>query len=78
MTEKEENVKIVEYTLSKTRKNSKAWEMMVTTRNNINEWSNSKIGRWVGYAQCLLVAEGVTTIDTLREDIRTIIRRHDD
>jgi hypothetical protein len=73
MTAKEENAKIIEYTLSKARERSKAWEMLIVARNNLGHWDDSKIGRWIGYAQCLLVAEGATTIDELRDEIRRIV-----
>ena len=57
------------------RKDSKANEMIQTALNNIDEWSIAKTNRWIGYAQCLLVAEGVTTIDKLREETRGIAAR---
>ena len=69
--------KIIEYTSSKTRDNSKAWEMMITARNRIGEWNDAKINRWIGYAQCLLVAEGATTIDQLADDVREIVKDED-
>ena len=65
---------LIEYTLSLTRENSKAWEMMITARNNQDEWADAKINRWIGYAQCLLVAEGATTIDGLKQDVGELVK----
>ncbi len=63
------------YTKSLCRENSKAEEMMQTVYNNAYEWDVGKSNRWIGYAQCLLVAEGATTIDELREAVRKIINK---
>lgn len=52
------------------RKDSKAAEMLLNIENNIADWSCGKVNRWLGYAQCLLVAEGATTIDELRDIMR--------
>jgi len=47
------------------RKNSKPWEMLVAVDNNRGDedWDTGKLNRWIGYAQCLLVAEGAITLD---------------
>ena len=66
---------IARYTKNLTVKNSKAWEMLQTVENNVDDWSVGKSNRWIGYAQCILVAEGRATIHTLREDIRQIVAR---
>ena len=66
---------LAEYTKSIARENSKAWEMMQTATNMAGEWDAGKMNRWIGYAQCLLVAEGGTTIDELRNDVGKIVKR---
>ena len=72
--EKIETAAILEYTMSiSNRKDGKANEMLQTVKNLENVWSVGKMNRWIGYAQCLLVAEGATTIDKLREDIRELV-----
>ena len=69
--EKEDTVEIVMYMLTVSRReHSKANEMLNTVFQNMSTWSISKLNRWIGYAQCLLVAEGATTIDKLREETR--------
>ncbi len=54
------------------RKDSKANELLQNCWNNIEYWDIGKLNRWIGYAHCLLVAEGATTIDKLRDEIRNI------
>jgi hypothetical protein len=66
---------IAEYTKFLCRKGSKAEEMMQNVLNNVDEWDIGKSNRWIGYAQCLLVAEGKITIDELRDNIRKIADR---
>ena len=71
--ERQETSQILQYTLGiSKRSDSKATEMLKATSNNLTTWSISKLNRWIGYAQCLLVAEGATTIDKLRKAIREI------
>ncbi len=52
---------------------SKADKMMTSVISQYRDWSVSKSNRWIGYAQCLLVAEGRTTIKELRDKTREII-----
>jgi hypothetical protein len=59
-------------TYSRKRQNSKANEMLQTVYNMIGEWDQGKIHRWIGYAQCLLVADGSVTLDTLKQEIKDI------
>lgn len=71
--DRKKTLRIAELSVSKTkRENSKAAEMLVTVMNNIETWDLPKLNRWIGYAQCLLVAEGATSIDELRDDIRAL------
>ena len=74
LSERAETKKIIEYsmTISGWRQCSKAHEMLTTCHNYSDEWSISKLNRWIGYAHCLLVAQGTITIDELREKIRRI------
>ena len=67
---------ILEYTreLASKRMNSKAYEMLTTVYNNYHTWDTAKQNRWIGYAQCLLVAEGAITLDELRTEIEGIIQ----
>jgi hypothetical protein len=65
--------KIIEHTLTRTRVGSKAWEMMVTAGNKLDEWDDAKLNRWIVYAHCLLVAEGAITINKIADEIRDLI-----
>jgi hypothetical protein len=76
--EREQNRELMKYTYELSRRNSKAWEMMVTANRHFDEWSNSRISRWIGYAQCLLVAEGAITLDKLKDDAREILKGVED
>jgi len=65
---------ILDYSLSiSDRHCSKANELLITLYNNKSIWDIAKMNRWIGYAHCLLVAEGSTTIKRLREDIRELL-----
>ncbi len=52
---------------------SKADRMMTSVISQYQDWPISKSNRWIGYAQCLLVAEGKTTIDELRDRTKEIL-----
>ena len=56
------------------RENSKSWEMLVTASNHVftGDWSAGKINRWIGYAQCLIVAEGGLTLDEVKRKTRMV------
>jgi len=58
----EETVKMM---LLYARENSKPWEMLMAVNNNVkgSDWDVGKLNRWIGYAQCLLVAGGAITLD---------------
>ncbi len=71
--ERKETLLIVEYTETLASVGSKADRMITQVIENIDDWPIGKMNRWVGYAQCLLVAEGRTTIDELRDGIRKIL-----
>ena len=68
--ELKKTLKIIDLTLKLSRPGSKAEEMMQKANDKIGYWDESKIHRWIGYAQCLLVAEGATTIEKLADSIR--------
>lgn len=36
------------------------------------DWPSDKVGRWVGFIQCLAVNEGIITIDGERDETRPI------
>ena len=68
MSEREHTKKIIkESMLISKRENSKANEMLLTCYNYSDDWEISKLNRWIGYAQCLLVAEGATSIEKLKD-----------
>ncbi len=56
------------------REGSKAAEMLRTVSNNMKEWSVGKSNRWIGYSQCLLVAEGAITLDECMHKTRLITK----
>ena len=68
MTKKQQQTELFAYRLKSLtiRENSKAWEMLMTVYNNASEWDTGKSHRWIGYAQCLLVAEGAVTLEEMR------------
>ena len=70
--EKQITKRIIQETKILARKNSKAFEILQNCENNLDDWSISKLNRWIGYSQCLLVAEGAITIDDLRILIKGI------
>ena len=57
------------------RENSKAYEMLTTVANNANTWDTGKAHRWIGYAQCLLIAEGAITLETMRNITRDFYQK---
>ncbi len=62
-----------------TRHGSKAWEMLTTVLNTAgDDWSNGKSNRWIGYAQCLLVAEGAITLDECMRQTRAVVSAADE
>ena len=65
---------LVKTLLPHTRKNSKSWEMLITVDNHAftKDWPARKLNRWIGYAQCLIVAEGGLTLDEVIEKTRAI------
>ena len=71
---KKSTMLIAQHGLEKSRPNSKSREMFQTVMNGEYEWNESKANRWIGYAQCLLVAEGVVTIDRLRRVVNSCIK----
>ncbi len=36
------------------------------------DWPARKLNRWIGYAQCLIVAEGVLTLDEVIRKTRLV------
>jgi hypothetical protein len=56
------------------RKNSKSWEMLMAASNHVHsrDWPARKINRWIGYAQCLIVAEGAMSLDEIIRKTRII------
>jgi len=47
--------------------------MMEEVVHNLPDWPKDKIGRWVGYVQCILIeVEGVTTIKAERDYTRPL------
>ena len=60
------------------RKNSKAWEMFKAVADNVDSWPTGKLNRWIGYGQCLLVAEGEITLDECIRKTREITNAADD
>ena len=52
------------------REFSKASEMLQIVYNNADTWDIGKSHRWIGYAQCLLVAEGAITLEDMRDITR--------
>ncbi len=52
---------------------SKQFQMAVEIRDNIQEWNEGKINRWIGYAQCLQVACGEQTLEELKDATRIIL-----
>lgn len=63
------------YCMNLSSEGSKASDMFIEVLENVKDWDIGKSNRWLGYAQCLLVAEGATTIDELRVAIRKIINK---
>lgn len=49
------------------REGSKAYEMLRAVEQHLKDetWNVGKLNRWIGYAQCLLVAEGSVQLDEL-------------
>ncbi len=41
--------------------------------NNAKEWGIAKTNRWIGYAQCLMVATGTKTLEEIMEDTGHIV-----
>ncbi len=69
-----ETLAIAEYTETLASIGSKADHMISQVIENYLDWPIGKSNRWIGYAQCLLVAEGKTTIDELRDETREILK----
>ena len=73
MTERERTKEIIKHSRAISwRENSKANEMLLICLNNSDDWEISKLNRWIGYAHCLLVAEGATSIEALQEMVKEI------
>ena len=62
------------------RRGSKAWEMIVAVENGLSDetWDLGKMHRWIGYAQCLMVAEGSETLDGIMIKTRRVIDAADE
>jgi len=52
---------------------SKQSKMAIEIMQNIKEWDEGKINRWIGYAQCLQVACGEQTLEELKYSTRIIL-----
>ena len=52
---------------------SKAYSMLNKAWQNIYVWNISKLNRWIGYAQCLMVAEGTLTLEEIMSITREIV-----
>ena len=51
------------------------YEHLLSMRDRITpEFSEAKLGRWLGWAQCSLVANGVASLEEMKE----INKRHSD
>ena len=72
MTKEQKETQLFAYQLKTltVRENSKAWEMLMSVYNNADTWNTGKAHRWIGYAQCLLVAEGAVTLEKIRDITR--------
>jgi hypothetical protein len=56
-------------------KESKAYHLLFTVQNDLQHdkrFTVRKANRWIGYAQCLLVAEGSLTLDDIITNTRRI------
>jgi len=52
---------------------SKQAQMAIEIMQNIEEWDEGKINRWIGYAQCLQVACGEQTLEETKDATRIIL-----
>ncbi len=64
--------KICRHHIAITREDSKEREMLETVLANIKNWDIAKQNRWIGYAQCLMVATGTITLEELKNTTRSI------
>jgi hypothetical protein len=65
---------IVKEMIRHTREGSKSWEMLKTVDNHAHtmDWPVRKLSRWIGYAQCLIIAEGAMSLDDMIKKTRII------
>jgi len=75
--ERKDTLKIAEATLWKSPEKSDSQRILKSVITNYNKWSLSKLNRWVGYAQCQLVNEGVVTLNELKDLSRNIVKEEE-
>jgi hypothetical protein len=56
------------------RENSKSWEMLkiVDNHSHSRDWPARKLNRWIGYAQCLIIAEGGLSLEDVIRKTREV------
>lgn len=56
---------------------SRVCSMMWAIQDNLGKWPSDKVGRWLGYVQCLLIeVEDTTTIKKERDFTRPLFHQY--
>ncbi len=76
--ERLDTLTIAELSLRMASDKSEGQRLLKNIIQNWNKWPLSKLNRWLGYAQATLVAEGITTVNDLRQQVRDIINKPDE
>ncbi len=71
--ERTDTLTIAEFSLRISPEKSDSQRILKQVIQNWNKWPLSKLNRWLGYAQCCLVTDGITTINNIRQETRNII-----
>ncbi len=71
--ERKDTLGIAEFSLRISPEGSDSERILKNVIQNWNQWPLSKLNRWLGYAQCCLVTDGITTVSDLRQISRDII-----
>ncbi len=71
--ERKDTLGIAEFSLRISPEGSDSERILKNIIQNWNQWPLSKLNRWLGYAQCCLVTDGITTVSDLRQISKDII-----
>jgi hypothetical protein len=70
----EKTIKLASFIYARANEDSHAKDMAKAILDHILDWEYTKLHRWIGYAQCLLVTDGVMSLEEIIEQTRKVVK----